>query len=147
MHRKEVTHSDGSYEKKSHRRAWLKKWGKVKSHATVIDWCTGREWPVNCMIVISAWWQSNMPFQRFEWGMELLYNSVKTGSQLVWRSDQLVRRFWNENMSQRGWAPRPPLEQPRRTRTIHGDVRRGWGGHYVAVFVRSPTPSYTQTLQ
>ena len=64
MHRKEVTHSDGSYEKKSRRRAWLKKWDKVKSHSTLIDWCTGREWPVNCMTVISAWWRSNIPFQR-----------------------------------------------------------------------------------
>ena len=43
MHRKEVTHSDGSYGKKSHRQAWLTTWDKVKSHATVIDWCTGRE--------------------------------------------------------------------------------------------------------
>ena len=25
------------------------------------EWCTGREWPVNCMTVISAWWWSNMP--------------------------------------------------------------------------------------
>ena len=64
MHRKEVTHSDGSYEKKSRRWAWLKKWDKVKSLVTLIDWCTGREWPVNCMTVISAWWRSNMPFQR-----------------------------------------------------------------------------------
>ena len=64
MHRKEVTHSDGSYEKKLHRRAWLKKWDKVKSHGTLIDWSTWREWPVNCMTVISAWWRSNMPFQR-----------------------------------------------------------------------------------
>ena len=64
MHRKEVTHSDDSYEKKSRRRAWLKIWDKVKSHGTLIDWCTGREWPVNCMTVIFAWWRSNMPFQR-----------------------------------------------------------------------------------
>ena len=42
----EVTHSDGSYGKKSRRRAWLAIWDKVKSHGTVIDWCTGREWPV-----------------------------------------------------------------------------------------------------
>ena len=61
MHRKEVTHSDGSYEKKSRRRAWLTIWDKVKSYGTLIDWCTGREWPVNCMTVISAWWRSNMP--------------------------------------------------------------------------------------
>ena len=61
----EVTHSDGSYGKKSRRWAWLTIWNKVKSHGTVIDWCTGREWPVNCMTVISAWWRSNMPFQRY----------------------------------------------------------------------------------
>ena len=54
MHRKEVTHSDGSYEKKSRRRTWLTIWDKVKSHGTGMDWCTGREWPVNCMTVISA---------------------------------------------------------------------------------------------
>ena len=28
------------------------------------NWCTGRGWPGNCMRVISAWWRSNMPFQR-----------------------------------------------------------------------------------
>ena len=54
----EVTHSDGSYGKKSRRRAWLTIWDKVKSQ------CTGREWPVICITVISAWWWSNMPFQR-----------------------------------------------------------------------------------
>ena len=64
MHQKKVTHSDGSYEKKSRRRTWLTIWDKVKSHGTGIDWCTGLEWPVNYMTVISAWWRSNMPFQR-----------------------------------------------------------------------------------
>ena len=64
MHRKEVTHSDGSYEKKSRRRAWLTIWNKVKSHSTLIDWCTGKEWRRNCMTVISAWWRLNIPFQR-----------------------------------------------------------------------------------
>ncbi len=62
----------------------------LKSYGTVTDWCTGREWPVNCMTVISTRWWSNMPFQRrrkciFRWpvveggdwvGVELLYNSV-----------------------------------------------------------------------
>ena len=44
---------------------WLMKWDEVKnSHGTLIDWCARREWPVNCMTVISAWWQSNMRFQR-----------------------------------------------------------------------------------
>ena len=61
---------------------WLMKWDEVKnSHGTLIDWRTGRELPVNCMTVISAWWRSNMRFQRSSgWssGRELLYNSVKT---------------------------------------------------------------------
>ena len=35
-----------------------------KSHDTLIDWCIGREWPLNCMAVIYAWWRSNVPFQR-----------------------------------------------------------------------------------
>ena len=61
----EVTHSDGSYGKQSRRRAWLTIWDKLKSQCTVIDWCTGREWSVNCMTVISVWWRSNMPFQRY----------------------------------------------------------------------------------
>ena len=37
MHRKEVTHSDGSYVEKSRRWTWLKKWDKVK-----IPWYTHR---------------------------------------------------------------------------------------------------------
>ena len=36
-------------------------------------------------------------------------------------------------MSQRGWAPSAPVEQSRRMRMTHSYVRRGWGGHYVAV--------------
>ena len=44
---------------------WLMKWDEVKnSHGTLIDWRSGREWPVNCMTVISTWWRSNMRFQR-----------------------------------------------------------------------------------
>ena len=35
-----------------------------KSRGAVTKWCTEREWPVNCMTVISARWRSNMPFQR-----------------------------------------------------------------------------------
>ena len=66
MHRKEVTHSNGSYERKSRGRKLADEMGRGKknSHGKLIDWCTGREWPVNCMTVISAWWRSNMRFQR-----------------------------------------------------------------------------------
>ena len=35
----------------------------LKSCGPATNWCTRREWPVSCMTVISARWQSNMPFQ------------------------------------------------------------------------------------
>ena len=101
MHRKEVTHSNGSYEKKSRKRAWLKKWDKVKSHGTLIDWCTGREWPVNCMTAISAWWRPNMPFQRLSG--RLNYYITRWDRKLVsWRSDELKTRY--------GWESHHPEE-------------------------------------
>ena len=125
MHRKKVTHSDGSYEKKSRRQPWLTIWDKVKSHGTLIDWCTRREWPLNSMTVISAWWWSNMPVQTrrkwhipawlamridIEWAIELLYNSVETGSQ--WVGDQMS---WSQDMvgkatTQQKGPSEPPME-------------------------------------
>ena len=47
-------------------------------------------------------------------GVELLYNSVKTGSPLVWRPDLLVTRCGRESQHPAEWAPWPPVEQPRR---------------------------------
>ena len=55
-----------SNRKKSRRRNLADEMGKgekKKSHGALIDWCTGREWPLNCMTVIFTWWRSNMPFQ------------------------------------------------------------------------------------
>ena len=49
-------------------------------------------------------------------GVEQLYNSVKTGSQLVWRPDQLEKDAVEKTSTQRGWVLRPPVEQIRRTR-------------------------------
>ena len=67
MHRKEVTHSDGSYVRKTRGRKLTDEMGrgkKKKSHYTLIDWRTGRKWPLNCMTVISARWRSHRPSQR-----------------------------------------------------------------------------------
>ena len=36
-----------------------------------------------------------------EWAIELFYNSVRTGSQSVWRSDELETRCGRENSTQR----------------------------------------------
>ena len=48
-------------------------------------------------------------------GDELLYNSVKTGSQLFWRPDPLVTRCGRESHHPAEWVPRRAVEQPRRT--------------------------------
>ena len=52
--------------------------GKEKSHYTLIDWRTGREWPLNCMTVISARWRSHRPFKR------------------KWKWHIPVARYWKE---------------------------------------------------
>ena len=139
MHWKEVTHSNGSYERKLRRHAWLTKWDKVKkSHDTLIDWCTEREWPLNCMTVISAWWRSNMPFQRLSgwlsgywtWSrqkvrqLELGTRSGReshswpkgpSGPPMV-LGDLLVTRCGRESLHPAEWASGPPVEQPWRMR-------------------------------
>ena len=107
----EVTHSDGSYEKKSRRQAWLTKWDKVKSHGTVIDWFTGREWPVNCMTVISAWWRSNMPFQRLSGRLNYYITLCRQevgefGDQTRWWQDVVEKPSTQQKAGPRasGWA-------------------------------------------
>ena len=57
---------------------------------------------------------------KIEWAIELLYNSVKTGSQLVWRSESLETRWGRESQHPaETWASRPPVEQPWRTGKKH----------------------------
>ena len=66
MHRKEVIHSNGCYERKSRGRKLADEMGRAKKKITWYntEWYTGREWPLNCMTVISAWWRLNIRFQR-----------------------------------------------------------------------------------
>ena len=115
-----------SNRKKLRRRIWLTKWDKVKAHDTLIDWCTGREWLLNCMTVIPAWWRSNVPFQRLSRRLSGWLNYYitiiilgETGSQWVgektsWRSDKLETRCGRE--SQHKAAPPGLRLSIRRTR-------------------------------
>ena len=45
-----------------------------------------------------------------EWPIELLYNSVKIGSQLVWRPDPLLTRCGRGSLHPAERAPGPPVE-------------------------------------
>ena len=77
------------------RRAWLTIWDKVKSHGSLIDWCIGREGLVNCMTVISARWQSNMPFQgQRKWHIPMAsYGKILSG----WLNFYITR--WRHEVS------------------------------------------------
>ena len=148
MHRKEVTHSDGSYEKKSRRRPWLKKWDKVK-----IPWYTQR--------VTSELYDSYFRLMmikhatpKIEWAIELLYNSEEIGSEWVgdqvsWRQDvvgkattqqkgplgppvSLEIRCWQDVVEKASTQQKakPPVEQHWRTR--HNADGHKSGGQYIA---------------
>ena len=76
-------------------------------------------------------------------GIELLYNSVKTGSQLVWRPDPLVTRCSRESQHPAEWAPGWAAQE-------NGKETQLWPiewGSICCSSVRSPTPSHTQTFQ
>ena len=84
MHRKEETHSNGSYERKSRRQAWLTTWNKVKK----IPRYTHRL--MHQKRVTSKLHDSYFRLMtikhaipKIEWAIGLLYNSVMTGSQRV----------------------------------------------------------------
>ena len=96
MHRKEVTHSDGSYEKKSRRRAWLKKWDKVK-----IPWYTHRlmhRKKVTCELYGSYFRLMTIKhtIPKIEWAIESLYNSVRQEASEL-ESNELETRCGRES--------------------------------------------------
>ena len=75
-----------SNRKRSRGRIWLMKWDKVK-----FPWYTHRlmyrrEWPLNCMTVISAWWCSNMPFQRLSGWLSGRWTIIYLGQDRKWDS-------------------------------------------------------------
>ena len=56
-----------------------------KSHDTLIEWRTGREWPLKCMTVISTWWRLNIRFQR------------SSGSRTIIKLSRVRRASWVED--------------------------------------------------
>ena len=124
---------------------WLTKWDTVKAHDTLIDWCTGREWPLNCMTVISAW-RSNMPFQRLS-GRLNYYITWWDWKSASLRSDELETRCGRVSQhSAESWGPRPPVEQQKNEKDTTPMAIRV-GVNICCSYVRSPTPSHTQSFQ
>ena len=173
MHRKEMTHSDGSYEKKSRRRDWLTIWDKVK-----FPWYTYRlmhRKRVTCELHDSyvRLMTSKHAIPKIEWAIELRYNSVKTRSQWVGNQTRWWQDVVEKNHHPAEWAFGTPdcvLETswwedagmktcPREA----GPRASGWaalenekdktlmairvGINIYCSSVRSPTRSHMQTLQ
>ena len=65
--------------------------------------------------------------QEEEWMSNYYITRVKTGSQVVWRSDELEIRCGRENQHPADWAPQAPVEQLRRTGKKRYYGHKTWG--------------------
>ena len=113
--------------------------GRIKAYNMVqgegptvpLQWCTGREWPLNCMTIISAWWRLNIRFQRSKraivWALNyhLTQLSSSPRSSCQEGSWQLETRCGRESHTR----PRGPLETPMEWTPASGEQER----HNVAV--------------
>ena len=67
-------------------RNWLMKWDELKnSHGTLIDWCTRREWPLNCMTVIFRLMMIKHSISKIEWASNDYLTQLSSTSQLSYR--------------------------------------------------------------
>ena len=114
MHRKEVTHSNGSYERRSRKRAWLTKWDKVK-----IPWYTHRL--ILRKIVTSELHDSYFRLMTIkhaipkigwaiEWAIEWALNYYITRSRQEVRQLELETRCGRESHTRPMWPSGPPIE-------------------------------------
>ena len=146
---------------------WLMKWGEVKkkSHYTLIDWHTGREWPLNCMTVVSARWRSHRLFQRKrKWHIPITRHRKKLRRRVhitAWEFEGNIRPTnWTED----SWVQASRVGDGVRQYVVRKASRlqgSGWaamenekdttltaitlGSKYFS-YVRSPAPSRMQTL-
>ena len=111
MHRKEVTHSNGSYERKSRRRAWLTKWDKVKK----IPWYTHRR--IHRKRVTSELHDSYFRLMtikhaipKIEWAIEWALNYYITRSRQEIRQLELETRCGRESHT-RPKGPSTPTDE------------------------------------
>ena len=92
--------------------------------------CNGREWPLNCMTVISAWWRLNIRFKDpvgDRVGVELLFNSVEFGSQkqLPVEFQTVETKCGREGHTR----PRGPSGKPRWSGPQHQENKTQRDGH------------------
>ena len=109
----------------------------LKSHGAITNWCTGREWPVNCMTVISAQACHSKDggiqhsdcqlWEEIEWALN--YHVTQCTGYSMSFGDQRVGEMMLERKqhSAESCAPGPPVEQPWGTRKTHCYVQRSWG--------------------
>ena len=124
-----------------HGRVWLTIWDRVKIPRYSHRLMPGRERPVNCLTVISVWWRSNMPFQRWrKWHIpmgsygEILsgrlnyYITECTGNSSSWWQDTVEKA----STQQRAGPPGLRLSNHGERERHNSDGHKS-GGQYVAV--------------
>ena len=84
---------------------------------------------------------------KIEWAIELLYNSVKTGSQWVWRSDPLVTRCGRESQHSAGWATGLRLSSPGERERHNAEGHKSGGSIYCSLCSVPNSLSHTQPFQ
>ena len=95
MHRKEATHSNGSYVRKSHGRKLADEMGRAKKKFPwyTTEWCTGREWPELHDSYFRLMTIKHL-ISKIEWAFERLYNSVEFDEPVELSSGQRVVDSW-----------------------------------------------------
>ena len=77
----------------------------------------------------------------------------KSGRQIIirssisWGSDELEIRCGRENQHPAEWAPRPPVEQPRRTGKKRGYGHKSWSQYFAALFDLQLPLTHNNTLR
>ena len=115
MHREEVTHSDGSYEKKSRRRTWLKKWDNSLRTGSHMSW---RSHKLETRCGRESHHPAEGAFETPDW---------------VWRPDQLVTRRGRESPHSD-----PRLSSPRERERHNADGHKCGGGVNILQFYSVP---------
>ena len=108
---------------------------------------TGREWPLNCMTVISAWWRLKHSISKIEWASNDYITQLSSTSQVElkdgrsWRRDvvrkatpgrrstlealvnwgpeKMLKRCSKESQHPAEWTPGPPVEHQGKRKTQH----------------------------
>ena len=85
--------------------SWQMKWDELKnSHGTLIDWCTGREWPVNCDSYFRLM-KIKHSISKIEWAIVWALNYYITQSKRKSRASWSEMWYGKPHQAEVAWGP------------------------------------------